>query len=76
MNAPTEVRSKLELKDERGIVSVDEMIGLVRRIFENIGCSETAARQIAEHREKMVDGELPCRSKPGRNYLNDYWGRL
>ena len=55
MNSIHKVRSKLELGEERVLVPVDEMIDLVRGIFENIGCSEKNARQITEH---LTDSNL------------------
>ena len=55
MANPLEVRSKLELQDDRIVVPVDEMITLVRGIFENIGCNAKAAKQIAEH---LTDSNL------------------
>jgi len=55
MNTKIKVRSKLELNEERTLVPVDEMVALVRGIFINIGCSEKAAEQIAEH---LTDASL------------------
>ncbi|MEM7292895.1 MAG: Ldh family oxidoreductase [Pseudomonadota bacterium] len=49
MNTPPSVRSKLELADERVPVPLNEMLDLVSGIFTDIGCSERAALQIAEH---------------------------
>lgn len=49
------VRSKLTLTDDRVMVAVDEMIDCVQGIFENLGCSEKTARQIAEH---LTDSNL------------------
>ena len=55
MTEQQKVRSKLELQDERIVVGVDEAIGLVSRIFENIGCSRPIAREVAEH---LADANL------------------
>jgi len=55
VNSNFNVRSKLELSDERVLVPVDEMIALVSNIFLNVGCSKQAARQIAEH---LTDSNL------------------
>ncbi len=50
-----EVRSKLELEEERVVIPVDEIIALVSGIFENIGCSAGVAREVAEH---LADANL------------------
>jgi len=55
MSGPDEVRSKLELDEERIIVNVDEIVALVRSIFENIGCNAKVAREVAEH---LADSSL------------------
>jgi len=55
MSGPNEVRSKLELDDERITVKVDEIVALVRGIFENIGCNAKVAREVAEH---LADSSL------------------
>jgi len=55
MNSKIEVRSKLKLTDERVLVPVDEMIELVRGIFENLDCNHKKAQQIAEH---LTDSNL------------------
>ncbi|MBT8438042.1 MAG: Ldh family oxidoreductase [Gammaproteobacteria bacterium] len=44
-----EVRSKLELDEERVVIPVPEIIALVSGIFGNIGCSAGVAREVAEH---------------------------
>jgi len=49
MQKPVAVRSKLNLKEERVLIPVDTLIEIVGDIFINVGCSETAAGQIAEH---------------------------
>jgi hydroxycarboxylate dehydrogenase B len=55
MVSPSIVRSKLTLKDERIQIPIKEMIELVSDIFENLGCSSTTAKQIAEH---LTDSNL------------------
>ena len=50
-----QVRSKLELAEERVVVQVDEIVDLVTRIFINMGCSTNHAREIAEH---LADSNL------------------
>jgi LDH2 family malate/lactate/ureidoglycolate dehydrogenase len=50
-----EVRSKLELEEERVVIPVPEIIALVRGIFENIGCSAEVSREVAEH---LADSNL------------------
>lgn len=55
MNNQGEVRSKLELDDERITVAVDEIVALVGGIFENIGCHRAVAREVAEH---LADSNL------------------
>ncbi|MFT5503963.1 MAG: putative oxidoreductase [Gammaproteobacteria bacterium] len=55
MIAPSKVRSKLTLKDERMQIPIKDMIELVSGIFKNLGCSSTAALQIAEH---LTDSNL------------------
>ena len=49
MAEPFEVRSKLELQEDRVVVSVDRIVELVAGIFIDLGCSPASARQIAEH---------------------------
>lgn len=50
-----EVRSKLELEEERVVIPVPEIIALVSGIFENIGCSTEVSREVAEH---LADSNL------------------
>ena len=50
-----EVRSKLELDEERVVIPVPEIIALVSGIFENIGCSSEISREVAEH---LADSNL------------------
>ena len=50
-----EVRSKLELDEERVVIPVPEIIALVSGIFENIGCSAEVSREVAEH---LADSNL------------------
>jgi len=50
-----EVRSKLELEEERVVIPVPEIVALVRGIFENIGCSVEVSREVAEH---LADSNL------------------
>ena len=50
-----EVRSKLELDEARVTVAVDEIVDLVTEIFENLGCSQSSSREIAEH---LADSNL------------------
>ena len=49
------VRSKLELKGERLKVKPNEVIEVVSSIFKHVGCSETIAREVAEH---LADADL------------------
>ena len=49
------VRSKLELREDRVVVGVNEIIDLVSGIFENIGCARAIAREVAEH---LADSNL------------------
>ncbi len=49
------MRSKLELEEERVVIPTDEIVTLVRRIFENIGCSTEVSREVAEH---LADSNL------------------
>ena len=49
------MRSKLELQEERVVIPTDEIVTLVRRIFENIGCSTEVSREVAEH---LADSNL------------------
>jgi hypothetical protein len=49
------IRSKLELDDERVVVALPEIVGLVSGIFENIGCSRPVSREVAEH---LADSNL------------------
>ncbi len=44
-----EVRSKLELDEERVVIPVDEIVALVSGIFEKIGCIAEVSREVAEH---------------------------
>lgn len=55
MSDVPQVRSKLELDEERAVVDVDEIIGLVAGIFRKLGCSAQHAREIAEH---LADANL------------------
>ena len=50
-----QVRSKLELAEERVVIPLDEVVTLVSGIFENIGCSAGVAREVAEH---LADSNL------------------
>ncbi len=50
-----QVRSKLELEEERVVIPTDEIVTLVSGIFENIGCSAEVAREVAEH---LADANL------------------
>jgi len=49
------VRSKLELREDRVLLDVGEIIDRVTRIFENIGCSKQIAHEVAEH---LADSNL------------------
>ena len=55
MKKQSQVRSKLDLDDERVTVAVDEIVETVSGIFENIGCSQAVAREVAEH---LADANL------------------
>lgn len=55
MSDNIDIRSKLDLKDERVVVALDDIIELVSGIFENIGCSEQVAREVTEH---LADANL------------------
>jgi LDH2 family malate/lactate/ureidoglycolate dehydrogenase len=55
MKQSSEVRSKLDMDDERVTVPVLEIVSLVSDIFENLGCSAGIAREIAEH---LADANL------------------
>ena len=55
MNEPIKIRSKLELNEERVLVSVDEIVDLVAGIFINMGCDSEVAKQVAEH---LADSNL------------------
>jgi uncharacterized oxidoreductase len=50
-----EVRSKLELEEERIVIPVAEIVALVSGVFENIGCSVEVSREVAEH---LADSNL------------------
>jgi len=50
-----EVRSKLELEEERVVIPRDEIVTLVSTIFENIGCSVEVSLEVAEH---LADANL------------------
>jgi len=50
-----EVRSKLELEEERVVIATDEIVALVSEIFENIGCSVEVSREVADH---LADANL------------------
>ena len=49
------VKSKLDITEERTVISVVDAISLVYDIFWNLGCSEKAARIVSEH---LVDSNL------------------
>ncbi len=55
MKENVEVRSKLELREDRVIVAVDDIVDLVAGIFENLGCSTAIAREVAAH---LADSNL------------------
>jgi LDH2 family malate/lactate/ureidoglycolate dehydrogenase len=55
MEKPFKTRSKLELKEARVTVALEEIVPLVAEIFENIGCSAAVSRQVAEH---LADSNL------------------
>lgn len=55
MNDTLRVRSKLSLEDARVRIPTGQIIGLVRGIFEAIGCSHATAREVAEH---LADSNL------------------
>lgn len=55
MSDVPQVRSKLELNEQRAVVAVDEVVSLVAEIFCNLGCSAEHGREIAEH---LADANL------------------
>ena len=55
MSDVPQVRSKLELNEQRAVVAVDEVVSLVAEIFCHLGCSAEHGREIAEH---LADANL------------------
>ena len=55
MKHSSEVRSKLDMDDERVTIPVQETVSLVSDIFENLGCSGGIAHEVAAH---LVDANL------------------
>ena len=55
MKPSSEVRSKLDMDDERVTIPVQEIVSLASDIFENLGCSAGIAREVAAH---LADANL------------------
>jgi uncharacterized oxidoreductase len=55
MKHSSEVRSKLDMDDERVTIPVQEIVSLVSDIFENMGCSVGIAHEVAAH---LADANL------------------
>ena len=55
MNKSSEHRSKLEFDEDRVTIPVPEIVSLVSDIFQNLGCTEAIAREVAEH---LADSNL------------------
>ena len=51
----SEVRSKLDMDDERVTIPAQEIVSLVSVIFENLGCSAAIAHEVAAH---LADANL------------------
>ena len=55
MKHSSEVRSKLDMDEERVTIPVHEIVSLVSDIFENLGCSAAIAHEVAVH---LADANL------------------
>jgi len=49
MKRSSEIRSKIEIDEQRVNIPLHEIVSLVSKIFENLGCASEISDEVASH---------------------------